>query len=111
MRIFPIIMLLIVISLLCCQKKAAPIITERKASPPIKKISVYPPVANIAADTLQGKALFQTSCKRCHGLPELPVHSIKSWDAILATMFPKTGLSTEEAYHVRAYVLANALTD
>jgi cytochrome c5 len=109
MRIFPIALLLLVTCFFSCQKKVAPVITERKVSPPTKKISIYPPKANIPADTLKGKALFQTSCKRCHGLPDLPVHSIKNWDGILATMFPKTGLSTEEAYHVRAYVLANAL--
>ncbi len=111
MQNFPVVIFLVLLSFLSCQKKAVPVITERKVSAPVKKISIYPPVANIGADTLQGKALFQVSCKRCHGLPELPVHSIKSWDAILATMFPKTGLSTEEAYHVRAYVLANATND
>jgi cytochrome c5 len=108
MQITRIVLLLAATGFLSCQKKVVPVITERKASPPVIKKYVYPPVANIPADTLKGKALFQLSCERCHGLPELPVHTIKRWDGILATMIPKTTLSIEEAYHVRAYILANA---
>jgi hypothetical protein len=95
--------------LLSCQKKSVPVITERKADLPRKTESVYPPKATIAADTLLGSRLFIASCGRCHGLPEPKQFSKEKWEAILPLMFPRSRFNNEEALHVRAYVLANAL--
>jgi cytochrome c5 len=103
------IILLITILIISCQHKSVPVITERKAVPPVKQNSLYPQVANVVVDTIKGKALFQNSCNRCHALPIPSLHSQKIWDGYLSSMFPRTRLSTEEAYHVRAFVLANAM--
>jgi cytochrome c2 len=100
--------ILVTLIIISCQHKSVPVITERKAVPPLKQNSVYPPVANIAADTIKGKAFFQNSCSRCHALPLVSLYNQKVWDGYLSSMFPRTRLSTENAYHVRAYILANA---
>jgi mono/diheme cytochrome c family protein len=100
--------ILVTLIIISCQHRSVPVITERNAAPPVKQNSIYPPVANVAADTIKGKALFQNSCSRCHTLPLVSLYNQKIWDGYLSSMFPRTRLSTENAYHVRAYILANA---
>jgi cytochrome c len=108
MWILPMLLITVIFAAIACQKKAVPVITDRKAEPPKKVTSVYPPVAGVAADTVKGKVLFMMSCNRCHGLPSLSQFEQKVWEGHLSTMFPRTRLNNEEAFHVRAYVLANA---
>ena len=99
---------LLLFLLVSCQKKAVPVISDRKARVPQKIESIYPPKATITPDTLAGRRIFVNRCDRCHGLPLTAQFSIRQWDAILPTMFPRAGLSNEEALHVRAYLLATA---
>ena len=91
-----------------CQKKATPVITDRKVPPRQRTTYTYSPVADIPVDTVRGKILFRNSCNRCHGLPAPEQFTGKIWDMYLASMFPRTGLSNEEAIHVTAYLKANA---
>lgn len=99
----------LILLLFSCQKKALPVITERKADLPEKIASIYPPKATVPVDTLMGNRLFRTSCGRCHGLPEPKQFSVEKWETILPLMFPRSRFNNEEALHVRAYVLANAV--
>lgn len=94
--------------LLSCQQKSVPVISTRKADPPRKLQTVYPPVAAVAVDTAAGKQLFTAKCDRCHGLPLPQQFTKERWDDILPLMFPRSGFSNEEAFQVRAYVLALA---
>jgi mono/diheme cytochrome c family protein len=91
-----------------CQHKATPVIIDRNAQRPVLGKKAYPPVADIAADTLKGHQLFQAACASCHALPTIVNYNAKAWDGYLYTMLPRTKLNNEEAYHVRAYVLATA---
>ncbi len=94
--------------LVSCHSKSVPVITSRDA-PPLKfKNNTYPPIANVAADTAKGKALYNTACGKCHSLPTLTAYNQQNWEGYLSSMFPRTNLTTENAYHVRAYVLAFA---
>lgn len=91
-----------------CQPKSTPVISSRNTPPPQIKKQVYPPTANVIIDLEKGKQLYISSCKRCHGEPVVTDFTAAQWDRILPLMFPRTALNTEEAYQVRAFVLANA---
>jgi cytochrome c5 len=108
MQVLRFVLIGIIILIMACRQKAVPVITERKAEKPEIKSAAYPPVANVVADTVKGKVLFKMSCGRCHGLPSPSQFTQKVWDGYLATMFPRTNLDNEEAFHVRVYVLVNA---
>lgn len=98
-----------IVILLACQHQSIPVITDRKAEKPKRIVSVYAPPGTVTADTSAGKTLFMASCSRCHGLPEIRLYREPRWEGILLTMIPKTRLNEEQAVHVRAYVLANAV--
>lgn len=108
MRVLLFILTAIILSTIACQQKSVPVITDRKAAPPVKTKSNYPPLANITPDTGKGKALLLAHCNKCHGTPMPQLFTAKTWDIYLFAMFPRTRLSNEEAFHVRAYVMANA---
>jgi cytochrome c len=106
LRVFLIANLIIILS---CNRKVVPVITNRQAPPPQKTQFIYPPIATIAADTSTGKRLFNLHCNRCHGLPLISQFNAERWETILPLMFPRSRFNNEEALHVRAYVLANAV--
>lgn len=92
-----------------CYKKAVPVIAERKTELPKKVENSYPPRPTVAPDTVAGRQIFVTRCSRCHGLPDVKQFIKERWDNILPLMFPRAGLRNEEALHVRTWVLANAV--
>jgi cytochrome c len=94
---------------LSCNRKVIPVIASREAPPPQKSQFIYPPKATVPADTTAGKRLFAIRCNRCHGLPLVSQFNAERWEMILPLMFPRSGFNNEEALHVRAYVLANAV--
>lgn len=103
-------LLFLFLSLLpACQKKTVPVITERKAELPKKTQFIYPPKPTVPPDTLAGHKLFMARCNRCHGLPDTRQFTTAGWDNILPLMIPRASLNNEEALHIRAWVLANAL--
>lgn len=91
-----------------CHKKGVPAIVERNAPPPRKIESVYPPRETVAPDSIAGKSIFAGRCVRCHALPVVSQFTRERWDAKLPVMFPRAGLTNEEALHVRSWLLANA---
>ncbi len=93
---------------LACQKKSVPVIADREAPLPQKTGWAYPPTANVKPDTARGSKLYTMSCKRCHELPAPEKFTQRVWDGYLSSMFPRTRLNMEEAFHVRAYVMAYA---
>lgn len=98
---------MVITTVLACQKKAVPVISDRKAPLPKRTTFIYPPVADVAVDTAKGRILFNRSCDRCHGLPEAQLFTKEKWDEILPDMFPRAGFSNEQALHVRGFILAN----
>lgn len=98
----------VIINSQACHKKATPVITERNAELPKKTNSIYPPVQNVAPDTVAGRQIFTARCGRCHGLPEAKQFTVAKWDGILPDMFPRARLTNEEALHVRTFILSNA---
>jgi hypothetical protein len=91
-----------------CNKKSAPVITDRKAEPPKRIVNIYAPPGTVTPDAEKGKTLFTGSCNRCHGLPDISLYRTARWESILQTMIPRARLNEEQAVHVREYVLANA---
>lgn len=102
------VFLFLLLLVLACHKKAVPVIAERKTELPKKVESIYPPRPTVAPDSVAGKQIFKARCGRCHGLPDAKQFTKERWDDILPLMFPRSGLSNEEALHVRTWVLANA---
>jgi cytochrome c5 len=56
----------------------------------------------------EGKAIWQTSCNKCHKLYSPDTRNVQSWEKILPVMSGKAKLTAEHAAMVRAYVLSNA---
>jgi len=94
---------IVFVIVIACNKKAVPVITERKTAPPKIAVSVYPPDPAIVADTLVGKEVFVTRCGRCHELPKPEQFTFHRWNEILTTMVPKARLTAEQSAHITAY--------
>lgn len=90
--------------IIACQKRSVPVITSRTAEPSAPKTESI----NFTPDTVAGKTLFVGRCGGCHGLPDIPMYSVKRWDVILASMIPKARLSKEQGVHVTAYIKLNS---
>ena len=97
MKKLSVILVLVIIA--ACTKKAIPTIERRTEEPPAPVVEI-----NLAA----GEKLFTTRCARCHDLPKPSKYTNERWQPILSSMIPKAGLSGAEAAHVKAYVKANA---
>jgi cytochrome c5 len=96
------------ILLMGCTKKITPVISDRKVDAPTLNKNNYPPEAKVSPNLEKGKALFNSACKKCHDTPAPDNFIASAWDGFLYSMFPRTGLSNEDAFHVREYVMANA---
>jgi cytochrome c5 len=91
-----------------CNKKTAPVITERKAEPPKLVTTIYAPPGTVTPDAAAGKTLYEANCNRCHGLPDVSIYRSGRWESILQTMIPKARLNEVQAVHVREFVLTHA---
>lgn len=60
------------------------------------------------AQMVEGKSIFQESCKKCHPLKEPETRTVDKWERILPRMSERSKLDAEQAGKVRAYVLAHA---
>lgn len=60
------------------------------------------------AQIAEGKAVYITSCQKCHRLYQPDEFKIKSWNHILPEMSQKAGLNAQQAGLVRAWVITNA---
>ena len=102
-------LLLIVIAIItiACNKKAVPVITERRTQQ-TKPITPDPSLSNVIPDTSIGKIVFINRCGRCHGLPEPNQFTSKRWDGILSYMIPRARLTDDQGIHVTAYLKANS---
>ena len=56
----------------------------------------------------EGKALYQSSCKKCHSLFDPGSRTIHKWEKVLPRMNKRANLETADAGKVRAYLLTNA---
>lgn len=92
------------IILIACNRKAMPVITSRTTEPtlPVK------PVSDINPDIETGKVIFTNRCGKCHGLPKPDDYTAKRWEGILSYMIPKAWLNNEQGVHVAAYLKVNA---
>jgi cytochrome c5 len=101
-------LLAITLLLMACAKKAIPVLKDRNVEPPVLKQPFYPPQATVVANLEKGQALFSTACQKCHETPAPNNFTASAWDGYLYSMLPRTGLNNEEAFHLRAYVIAHA---
>ena len=61
-----------------------------------------------AAQILDGKAVYEGNCQKCHELKAPADFTVKKWDKILPGMSHKAKLTPEQAGIVRAWVITNA---
>ena len=95
---------ILTLTVLACNKKAIPVITDRTIDPPKPES----PVANVKPDLVIGQRVFTNKCGKCHDLPDPAKYTAERWDGILRTMIPRAGISREQEVHVTAYIKANA---
>lgn len=60
------------------------------------------------AEMEEGKTIFESSCKKCHGLKQPETRTVEKWERVLPRMSQRSKLNEKEAGKVRAYVLAHA---
>jgi hypothetical protein len=102
-RVVTFLIILIVI-IQACQKKALPTITTR-VSEPSRPVAII----NVKPDTAIGKIIFTNRCSRCHALPLLSQFTAQRWDGILSIMIPRARLDREQEIHVTAFIKANCI--
>lgn len=99
--------LLLTVSILfvqCAPKtttKATPKMTDEEIVASVKK-------QYTEAQLDEGKALYQSSCKKCHSLFAAESRSIAKWERVLPRMSKRAKLEAADAGKVRAYLIANA---
>ena len=86
-----------------CAKKTAPTSGASSVDEVAEMKSKYN-----AGQILQGKAVFEGSCQKCHQLYQPAEFTIRKWDKILPQMSHKASLTAEQAGMVRAWVITNA---
>ena len=99
-----IFLIILIVFIQACQKKALPIITTR-VSEPSRPIAIV----NVKPDTAIGKIIFTNRCSRCHALPVPSQYTEQRWDGILSIMIPRAGLDKEQEIHVTAFLKANCI--
>ena len=107
MKELMLLLIVMAIMTIACNKKTVPVITGRKTQP-VKSFTSVPSVSTITPDTSIGKTVFTNRCGKCHGLPEPNQFTSKRWDGILSYMIPRARLTDEQGIHVSAYLIANA---
>lgn len=75
---------------------------------------VVPPTQNMEKEVeskvvltqnqIEGKAIFEANCAKCHKLYEPATYSAEKWDSILKWMQPKAKISDTEREQVYDYV-------
>lgn len=61
-----------------------------------------------ASPEVQGMAIHNAKCGKCHGLKVTSDYTAERWVSIMAVMGPKARLTEAETANVNAYVKANA---
>lgn len=57
---------------------------------------------------VNGKAIWQANCDKCHKLYATPSYSLDQWKKILPKMTKRAKLDDAQALAVRAYIYTNA---
>ncbi|MDB5228788.1 MAG: hypothetical protein JWN78_2981 [Bacteroidota bacterium] len=57
---------------------------------------------------MEGKAVFEANCQKCHKLKEPADHTPEQWSKILDKMAPKAKLTDEQKQQVFNFVSVNA---
>lgn len=60
------------------------------------------------AQKIEGKAVWQANCDKCHKLYEPQSHNLPQWQKILPKMTKRAKLEDAQAMAVRAYIYSNA---
>ena len=98
------ILFLVTIAVIACNKKAVPVITSRVSDPP----SPAKRIVDVKADIELGKTIFTTRCSRCYDLPKPEQYTALRWEGILSYMIPRARLNEEQGVHAKAYLKENA---
>lgn len=64
------------------------------------------PMKTSESQLAQGKTIYESSCKRCHDLPNPTDHSAQDWVGIMNSMAPKAKLSSEQHQWVYDYIVS-----
>jgi len=99
-----IIITILMLTVIACNKKSMPTITSRTTGPPPPES----PVANVKPDLVIGQRVFTNQCGKCHDLPDPAKYNAERWDGILRVMILRAGISRVNEVHLTAYVKANA---
>lgn len=86
-----------------CAPKASKVISALPVESKEQIVAQYTP------DQLEaGKAIFLSSCDKCHKLKQPETRTPEKWNRVLKRMIPKAKLSDEDGKLVRAYLIAHS---
>jgi cytochrome c5 len=68
--------------------------------------SAIGPAVSTAEQIAQGKTIFESSCTRCHKLPDPTAHNSVKWVGIMNAMAPKAKLTDEQHQWVYDYIVS-----
>lgn len=89
------------IVVVACQRKAAPVITNRTVEPP-PPAKVEPVFASKEIEA--GQVIYTTKCVRCHDAKPVQRWNVEEWKPILRSMIRKSKLDSTESSNVTLYV-------
>jgi len=99
------VLLLAGILVIACHRKTLPtediIISNEPAN-------TKPKTATATTAAMNGEAIFEQRCKRCHALPQPGKFTVAEWDNILISMVPKARLDKDAEAKLRTYIKAHA---
>jgi len=92
---------------MACHRKSVPtediIISNEPAA-------TKPKSTTATTASMNGEAIFEQRCKRCHALPQAAKFTVAEWDNILISMVPKARLDKDAEAKLRTYIKAHAKT-
>lgn len=84
----------VVLTVIACSPKVTEVITE------VEEVEM-------SADMTEGRAIYDSSCIKCHGLKKIEDFSKAQWEKILPGMMEKAKLSEDQKMKVHAYVFGS----
>jgi cytochrome c5 len=101
--------ILIAVAAFACSRKTTPpseiIISNQQKQSNKNEVAV---TNTNPGEAPEGKTIYTTRCKTCHGVKPVAKYTGAEWENILKIMGPKAHLTESETKEVSAYVMANA---
>lgn len=93
--------LLIIVAFSCSPKVVPPPVPEPDSAVPIEWLDDS---AVLTQNQIEGKAIFEANCAKCHKLYEPATYTAEKWSSILKWMQPKAKISDAEREQIYDYV-------